>query len=198
MTSATTRRRADAERNIEAILDAALARLGRDPSASMTEIAKAAGVGRVTLYGHFPSREALVDTLFDRSLADAEAVLGAVDVDAGRADEALAGLVRSSWRVLDRQRTVLTVALRVLGPERVRDRHAPVLARLERLLRRGRDEGVFTAAAPPGWQVTAVYTLMHAAAQEVDEGRLDAADAAETLISTILGALGGGPAGSGR
>ena len=71
MTSATTRRRADAERNIEAILDAALARLGRDPSASMTEIAKAAGVGRVTLYGHFPSREALVDTLFDRSLADA-------------------------------------------------------------------------------------------------------------------------------
>ncbi|MEU9021046.1 TetR/AcrR family transcriptional regulator [Actinomadura sp. NPDC048394] len=197
MTSAT-RRRADAERNIEAILDAALTRLGRDPSASMTEIARAAGVGRVTLYGHFPSREALVDTLFDRSLADADAVLGAVDVDAGRADEALARLVRSSWRVLDRQRTVLTVALRVLGPERVRGRHADVLARVERLLRRGRDEGVFTAAAPPGWQVTAVYTLMHAAAQEVDEGRLDAADAAETLVSTILGALGGGPPGSGR
>ncbi|MBO2457107.1 TetR/AcrR family transcriptional regulator [Actinomadura violacea] len=196
MTSAT-RRRADAERNIEAILDAALTRLGRDPSASMTEIAKAAGVGRVTLYGHFPSREALVDTLFDRSLADAGTVLGAVDVDAGRADEALARLVRSSWRVLDRQRTVLTVALRVLGPERVRDRHAAVLARVERLLRRGRDEGVF-ADAPPGWQATAVYTLMHAAAQEVDEGRLDAAEAAETLVATIMGALGGGPAGTGR
>jgi TetR/AcrR family transcriptional regulator, mexCD-oprJ operon repressor len=197
MTSAT-RRRADAERNIEAILDAALTRLGRDPSASMTEIARAAGVGRVTLYGHFPSREALVDTLFDRSLADAETVLGALDVDAGRADEALARLVRSSWRVLDRQRTVLTVALRVLGPERVRDRHAAVLARIEHLLRRGRDEGVFTAAAPPGWQVTAVYTLMHAAALEVDEGRLDAAEAAEALVSTILGALGGGPPGAGR
>ncbi|GAA2168945.1 TetR/AcrR family transcriptional regulator [Actinomadura napierensis] len=197
MTSAT-RRRADAERNIEAILDAALARLGRDPSASMTEIAKAAGVGRVTLYGHFPSREELVDTLFDRSLADADAVLGAVDIDAGRADEALARLVRSSWRVLDRQRTVLVVALRVLGPERVRDRHAAVFARLERLLRRGREEGAFSAAAPPGWQATAVYSLMHAAAQEVDEGRLDAAQAAEALVSTILGALGGGPAGTGR
>jgi TetR/AcrR family transcriptional repressor of mexCD-oprJ operon len=197
MTSAT-RRRADAERNIEAILDAALTRLGRDPSASMTEIARAAGVGRVTLYGHFASREVLVDTLFDRSLADAETVLGGLDVDAGRADEALARLVRSSWRVLDRQRTVLTVALRVLGPERVRDRHAAVLARVERLLRRGRDEGVFTAAVPPGWQVTAVYTLMHAAALEVDEGRLDAAEAAETLVSTILGALGGGPPGAGR
>ncbi|MFB4302343.1 TetR/AcrR family transcriptional regulator [Actinomadura sp. NTSP31] len=197
MTSAT-RRRADAERNIEAILDAALDRLGRDPSAGMTEIAKAAGVGRVTLYGHFPSREALVDTLFDRSLADADAVLGAVDIDAGRADEALARLVRSSWRVLDRQRTVLAVALRVLGPERVRDRHAAVFARLERLLRRGREEGAFSAAAPPGWQATAVYSLMHAAAQEVDEGRLDAAQAAETLVWTILGALRGGPAGTGR
>jgi hypothetical protein len=88
------------------------------------------------------------------------------------------------------------VALRVLGPERVRDRHAGVFARLERLLQRGRDEGAFSAAAPPGWQATAVYSLMHAAAQEVDEGRLPAADAADALVATILGALGGGAPGT--
>ncbi|QCW80753.1 helix-turn-helix transcriptional regulator [Streptomyces sp. S6] len=52
-------RRADAQQNLEKILDAAVDRLTQDPDASVIEIARAAGVGRVTLYGHFPSRDAL-------------------------------------------------------------------------------------------------------------------------------------------
>lgn len=189
--SSPTRRRADAERNIEAILDAALRLLSRNPSAGMTDIAKAAGVGRVTLYGHFPSREALVETLFQRSLDAADAVLDTVDIDTGAADEALARLVRSSWRVLDRHRTLLSVALEVLGPGHVRDRHGAVIARVEGLVRRGQDEGAFSTAAPPEWLATTVYTLMHAAAQEADEGRLPASRAAGLLVGTILGALRG-------
>ena len=62
---ATGTKRADAQRNIAAILAAAGDCLGRDPGASTSEIAKAAGVGRVTLYGHFPSRAELVASLFD-------------------------------------------------------------------------------------------------------------------------------------
>ncbi|PZG15983.1 TetR/AcrR family transcriptional regulator [Nonomuraea aridisoli] len=55
-------RRADAERNIAAILDAATRLISADPTVSVADIAKAAGVGRVTLYGHFPSRKALTVT----------------------------------------------------------------------------------------------------------------------------------------
>ena len=57
-TAAKPRRpkRSDALRNIEAILEAATTCLARDPDASVNSIAQAAGVGRVTLYGHFESR----------------------------------------------------------------------------------------------------------------------------------------------
>ncbi|MGW3867651.1 TetR/AcrR family transcriptional regulator, partial [Streptomyces sp. NPDC005047] len=50
-------RRADAQHNVAKILDAAIDCLSRSSDASVVQIAQAAGVGRVTLYGHFPSRE---------------------------------------------------------------------------------------------------------------------------------------------
>jgi AcrR family transcriptional regulator len=65
-------RRADARRNINAILDAALTCLSRDPDVSIGEIAKTAGVGRVTLYGHFASRTELVDAVFARTIEQAD------------------------------------------------------------------------------------------------------------------------------
>ena len=52
----TRRRRSDAERSIAAIVGAAVEAFGRRSDVSMSEIATAAGVGRVTLYAHFPSR----------------------------------------------------------------------------------------------------------------------------------------------
>src|SRR5216684_4659102 len=73
-------RRADARRNIAAILDAALLCLARDPDASIADIAQAAGVGRVTLYGHFKSRADLIDAVLARTLEHADALLDAADL----------------------------------------------------------------------------------------------------------------------
>jgi AcrR family transcriptional regulator len=183
------RRRADAERSIEAILDAAQGCFRRDPAASMTEIARTAGVGRVTLYGHFPSREALLRAVFERTLHRASAALESVDVDSGPADEALVRLIGSSWRIVDEHRSLLAAALEHLGNDWVRDRHAAALARVERLIARGQADGVFAADLPLGWLVTTFYTLMHAAAQEVDQGNLTAETARDVLTKTLLSAL---------
>ena len=67
---ARPRRRADAERSIARILDAAVDALGEDQEASMAEIARRAGVVRATIYVHFPTREALLDAVTERALAE--------------------------------------------------------------------------------------------------------------------------------
>src|SRR5688572_27825986 len=52
-------RRADAERSRDRILSPAAGLFERDPGASMTDVAAAAGVGRSTLHRHFSSRREL-------------------------------------------------------------------------------------------------------------------------------------------
>jgi TetR/AcrR family transcriptional regulator, mexCD-oprJ operon repressor len=188
-----SRRRADAERNIEAILDAAQICFRRDPAASMTEVARTAGVGRVTLYGHFPSREALLQAVFERTLHRANTALETVDVDDGPADEALVRLIDSSWRILDEHRSLLAAALDHLGQDWVRERHADALARAERLIARGQADGVFARDLPLAWLVTTFYTLMHAAAQEADQGTLPPETAPAVLTRTLLSALAAPP-----
>jgi serine phosphatase RsbU (regulator of sigma subunit) len=62
----TDPQRADALRNRERILDAAERMLERSRSASLSEIATAAGVSRSTLHRRFPSRDELLDALARR------------------------------------------------------------------------------------------------------------------------------------
>lgn len=65
------RPRADAERNRARLLDAARAAFTSGPaSVTLEQVARDAGVGIGTLYRHFPTREALVEALYRKDLAD--------------------------------------------------------------------------------------------------------------------------------
>ena len=184
----TRPRRADAERSIASIVDAAVEGFSRQPDVSMAEIATAAGVGRVTLYAHFPSREALLEVAIRHALGQAIAALDVAELDRGPPAEALARMVRSNWSILDRYRGLLAAAGE-LPPSRFREHHVGVRARLESLIARGQADGAFRADLPRDWLVTVCFSLFHAAAQEVGEDRLDAGIATTVLEATLLGAL---------
>jgi AcrR family transcriptional regulator len=90
-----TRRRADAQRNYERLLAAAEEGFNTGGvNTSLDDIAKAAGVGNATLYRHFPTREALIEAVYDhriRTLCDA----AVESVAAEEPGEALFGWLRA-------------------------------------------------------------------------------------------------------
>lgn len=180
--------RADARRNIAAILDAATDCLARDPETSLADIAAAAGVGRITLYGHFKTRADLVDAVMVRVVARADAILDATDTS-GDPAEALARLVASSWQIVHQFGNILLAAERELPAERIRGVHDRILRRVQSLIERGQDAGTFRTDLPRQWLVTTAYSLMHGAADDVAAGRLNAGEVAGLLIATLLAAF---------
>ncbi|GIJ63306.1 TetR/AcrR family transcriptional regulator [Virgisporangium aurantiacum] len=180
-------RRADAQRSVDAILDAAIACLVEDPNANTADIAARAGVGRVTLYGHFPSRTELVDAAFGRIVTRAEEHLATIDL-AGEPRQALADLIASSWEVVFQHRALLAAAQGTMPAERIRRHHEQPLTRVRSLIERGRHDGVFRTDQPVDWLVTVFYTVLHGAAGEIGAGRLDQAEAAGLITATLLAA----------
>jgi len=180
--------RADAKRNVAAILAAATDCLAKNPDTSVAEIAAAAGVGRMTLYGHFKTRTDLLDAVLTRVVAEAHETLGAVDVG-GDPRDAVARLVAASWLIVDRLRNILTAAQRELPAERIREAHDLVLGRVQSLIERGRATDAFRTDLPVSWLVSLAMNVMHAAATEVSAGRLTSDQAPTVVAGTLLAAF---------
>jgi AcrR family transcriptional regulator len=185
-TEPAERRRADAERNIAAILDAAVELLGERPDASMAEIATAAGVARQTVYAHYESREALLAAVAERALAATLAAIDAADLTRGTAAEALERLTLAWWSSIEPMARVLE-ALTSTFPARdeMHEFHTPILDRIERLVHRGQRSGEFDADLPVQWLAVSFLALMHAAAEQVAAGRIDSAQAEAVLAQTV-------------
>ncbi|RKR86458.1 TetR family transcriptional regulator [Micromonospora pisi] len=178
-------RRADARQNAEKIVQAAVACLGRNAEASMNDIAREAGVGRVTLYGHFPSREALVEAALIRLLAQGNEVLKAVDLT-GDPRDGLRALVESGWLLIAQAASVLQAAQTALPSGRVQELHAKPEQRVHDLIRRGQAERVFRVDIPADLLASVLHHILHGAATDVVAGRLDPTDAPRFVAEMAL------------
>jgi AcrR family transcriptional regulator len=181
----TDRRRAIANRNVQAILDAAEELLGQQVPVTIAAVAAQAGVSRVTVYAHFATAEALLEAVVERAVGHAAAALAAADPGVGAPAGALARLVATGWRELGRNAAMAQAAAARLSADAMARAHQTAHEQLAELVARGRRTGAFRTDVPESWLATCCLALFHSCAEEVRAGRLDPAEAERVLTTTI-------------
>src|SRR3954462_8743006 len=189
-TSAKTqrRRRSDADRSVQAILEAALDALAGDPDASMAEIARRAGVVRATIYAHFPTRDALLDAVMEHAVGQVADATAAAEPTRGEPVEALERVVRATWRRLDLFHALLAINTARLSAEELHRRHLPVMTQFAPLIERGQKKGVFRRDLPVSWHLAIVRAIAHAASAEVQSRRIAASEVEAAMVATVMNA----------
>jgi AcrR family transcriptional regulator len=181
-------RRADAERNVLRIQEAAIRLWADEPNAGVADVAAAAGVGRATLYRHFPTRESLLEAIRTQGLTDGETAIDTCRIDEGSATEALSRLLAAWLELGDRYRVVVTNPSQPHNTD-ARAREERLAQAIQSLIERGQGKGEFSADVPAVWSMSAVGALLVAAIQGVGEGRIQREDAHPLLIRSALAVL---------
>ena len=170
------------------VLRSAAALLTRKSTATMDEVAKAAGISRATLHRHFAGRDALVRALEALGIGECEAALDAARLDEGLASDAVRRLVHAiepaaALLAFLYSENQLFEGEQNAGWTRIDDRIAA-------LFRRGQTAGEFRIDLTPAWLTEALYGLLASCAWAVSEGRVAAKDFTYMITELLLsGAL---------
>jgi AcrR family transcriptional regulator len=187
--SAPKRRRADAERSISSIINAALEALASDPDVSMAEIARRAGVVRATIYMHFPTRESLLDAVMEYAVGQVAEATREAEPTRGEPQEALERVLGATWLKLSDFQALLAINTGRLSAKELHRRHQPVMTLFVPLIERGQKKGIFRSDLPVSWHLAIIRAIAHAASAEVRSGRITEAEVQPAMLSTVMNAI---------
>lgn len=158
-------RRAVADRNRAAILEAVGRLLASRQPLNMAALAAEAGVSRPTLYAHFKTLAQVLEAAVEQVVLDTVATVEATEPDEGPADEALLRMVEASWQKLAAVEDLATGAAEHLPTEYLHRAHVPLMSITLSVIERGQRDGTFRSDLDPHWLMHAYTALIHAADQ---------------------------------
>ncbi|MDQ6522870.1 helix-turn-helix domain-containing protein [Nocardioides sp. LHD-245] len=181
--------RADARRNRDLVLEAAIAALSEDPEAGMVEISARSGLGRSTLYRHFPSREALILAIREKVAAAERAAFREAVAAGGGTPQVLRALAAAIVRVgVEFGAVAVAVPAAPASDDDLRRPRPdePLLAWLA-------DQaaaGALTASLSPTWMYSMIHGTARAALEDVQVGQCSGAEAGVLLGEVFVRAFG--------
>ncbi|MFG3588871.1 TetR/AcrR family transcriptional regulator [Streptomyces sp. NPDC047990] len=178
--------RADAARNLAAVLRTGARLLADDPSTSISAIAAAAGVDRTTVHRRFATREALLDAVFQAKLDSASRVLDEARLTEAPVAVALHRYVEGIIPV-SREWPVDTRRMMQADPK-ARDPREEQSRRLDDFLRRAADEGFLRADVPQAWARGLLDDLVDSAAHRFPD--IEPPQAADLVVDMFLHGVG--------
>ncbi|MFD7557518.1 MULTISPECIES: TetR/AcrR family transcriptional regulator [unclassified Streptomyces] len=170
------------------VLRDAAALLSRKSTATMDEVARAAGIGRATLHRHFAGRDALVRALEELGIREFEVAFDNARLDDGSAIDALRRLVAESEPNAELLAFLVTENQLFEG-DQVNEGWERLDARVCALFRRGQEEGDIRIDLSPAWLTEALYGLIGTGAWAVMDGRVAAKDFQYMIIELLLGGV---------
>ena len=154
----------------------------------MVEIAGQAGVVRATIYMHFTTRDALIDAVTTKAIADATTVIEQAEPERGDPVEALRRVISAAWQTLSRYHALVTINTRRTY-HAIREHHGPALAALQPLIERGQHAAAFRADVPASWHLAMLLALIHAASAELRNGSITENNVESALLAAVIGAV---------
>jgi AcrR family transcriptional regulator len=158
----------------------------RGSAVSMTEIAARSGVGRATLYRHFPTRDILLQELQRVAVESVGERLRAADLEALPCPDALDRAVRVVLSVGHEYAVVIHEQVPV--PRDVADRL--VRDPIRELLARGREEGLLRSECSLEWLEDMFVGLVQAGLQQIVRRGADLDATARAVVSAYLEGAG--------
>jgi AcrR family transcriptional regulator len=165
------------------LLDVAAEVLVADPSASLTQVAEAAGIGRTTLHKQYATREDLLRAVGHRVIDLWEQV-----AEVASADDADGGL-RAAIEATIPIGPQLAFLWRTPSFDHDQDLETRWNAFTQQtlaILKRAQDRGVISAAVPDWWLLSTFYAVIYIASERVQLGHLARLDAPGLALSTLL------------
>ncbi|MFD8521990.1 TetR/AcrR family transcriptional regulator [Streptomyces capillispiralis] len=168
------------------VLRSAAALLTRKSTATMDEVARAAGISRATLHRQFAGRDALVRALEALGIAECEAALDAARTEEGPAGDAVRRLVAA----IEPHAPLLAFLYsenQLFEGEEQNAGWTGIDERVAGLFRRGQSNGEFRIDLTPAWLTEALYGLLASGAWAVAEGRVAPKDFTHMITELLLG-----------
>jgi len=172
------------------LLEAGIEVLTQNSSATLSEIAIAAGVGRATLYRHFETREQLIVELATESLAETDHACAHILDQKLKGRKAIEEIFNSVMPLADRFHFLLSLWSEIEGNRAIKKTYNRQLSQLESRIREAKREKSIDKTLPNEWLVSLIDNLLYTGWYCVGLGTLSIERASELAIRSFFDGVG--------